>query len=127
MTCEDVDEDDFAVTVKPGASIALLTPDMKAALEIVEGCYAVFGADCIVTSGDERTTLHQGKPVAGGVEDPHYEGKALDFRIWNVAEASREILVARIRRELGDAYVVLWEARDQPNEHLHVQAGRVLA
>lgn len=114
------------MNIKSGASIALLQPAMRLALEQVEQCYAAFGVECIVTSGDERETVHKGKPVAGDAEDPHYVGKALDFRIWNVPEESRAALVKKIRETLGDHYVVLWEAPDPAHQHLHVQAGRIV-
>ena len=112
--------------VKDGASIALLVPEMRLALEQIAVCYEAMDAECIVTSGDERTTLHQGQPVVGGMEDPHYEGKALDFRIWHVGpESVREALVERIREVLGERYVVLWESRGQAYEHVHCQLGAV--
>jgi hypothetical protein len=111
--------------VKDGASIALLQPALRLALEQVEACYAAFGAECVVTSGDERTTTHAGQPVEGGTEDPHYEGRALDLRLHHVPEFSRAALVARIRQDLGEGYVVLWEGAGTLSEHLHLQLGKV--
>lgn len=127
--------------VKPGASIALAVPPMQEAGEKIAGCYAAIGCACIVTSGDERTTLHKGKPVAGDTEDPHYVGKAWDFRIWNVAGTDRLALCQAIAAKLGchdhftsqdgalvwqgPEYVMRWEYRGLPNEHLHLQHGHI--
>jgi len=95
--------------IKDGASIEKITPSMREGATTVAECYAAFGAECVVTSGDERETLHRGHPVEGGVLDPHYEGLALDFRLWNVPPGSRSSLVAQITRTLGNDYVTLWE------------------
>ena len=111
--------------LKDGVSIALSVPEMHAADAVVEGCYASLGVECIATSGDERTSVHHGKPVVGGHEDPHYEGKARDYRIWNVAPEFRKVLVDMIREQLGPQYVVLWENRGQAGEHVHIQWGHV--
>lgn len=99
----------MGLIVKPGASIAKMTPALREAAEAVEECYAAFGAECVLTSGDEPETLHRGHPVIGGTQDPHYEGKAADFRLWNVAPASRAALIQQIAGTLGDAFVILWE------------------
>lgn len=111
--------------LKEGASLAGLGEPMELARHLVEECYAAFGCECWITSGSERATVHHGQPVDGGAEDPHYEGKALDFRLWNVPVGVRAALVEAIRNRLGPEYVVLWESRRLRNEHLHVQAGRV--
>lgn len=111
--------------LKDGVSIASLTDPMQTALALIEGCYAAIGMDCWVTSGDERTTVHHGQPVIGGAEDPHYEGKALDLRIWHVPASKREDLVEKIRATLGEGFVVLWENRGHANEHVHIQAGKI--
>ena len=111
--------------LKTGVSIALSVPEMTSADAIVEGCYASLGVECIATSGDERASVHHGKPIAGDTEDPHYCGKARDYRIKNVAPEFRSVLVDMIREQLGPRYVVLWENRDKDGEHVHVQAGHI--
>lgn len=111
--------------LKLGVSVALATPAMQEAGEKIAGCYAAIGCACVVTSGDERNTLHRGKPVVGGQEDPHYEGLAWDFRIWNVPEEDREALVAKIREVLGPEFVVIFEDPHGANMHLHVQHGSI--
>jgi hypothetical protein len=95
--------------VKDGASIEKMTLAMREGATAVEECYAAFGAECVLTSGDEPETVHRGHPVIGGIQDPHHEGKAADFRLWNVAPGSREALVRQIADTLGEPFVVLWE------------------
>ena len=112
---------------KGGVSTAKCTLAMREAATAVEECYTYAGYICVVTSGDEESTKHSGRPVMGDARDPHYEGKALDFRINNVPEEKRLRLVDAIRLALGDDFVVLWEGKGTPNEHLHVQLGRVVA
>ena len=51
----------------------------------------------------------------------------MDFRIHNVPVEARLGLVDAIRLALGDRFVVLWENKGSDFEHLHVQAGKVLA
>jgi hypothetical protein len=97
------------MTIKPGASIAKITMPMREAATAVEECFAAFGAECVVTSGDEPETIHRGHPVVGDTQDPHYLGKALDFRLWQVAFGARAALVSQIFGTLGDDFVVLWE------------------
>ena len=99
---------------------------MRAACETVERCYHIFGSGLVLTSGDEAETLHRGKPVAGDTVNPHYLGKAVDFRIRHVPFDKRQGLVDMIEDELGPDFFVYWEARDTANEHLHIQLGHVV-
>ena len=111
--------------LKDGVSIAKITDAMREGATAVAECYAAYHCDCVVTSGDEATSAHHGKPVEGGTLDPHYEGKALDFRLWNVPWDKRAGLVRAITETLGDEYVVLWENKGDAREHLHCQLGHV--
>lgn len=128
--------------VKDGASIALLVPPLRLALDLIEPYYAALGAECVVASGDERTTTHKGRPVAGDTEDPHYVGKAVDLRMRNVPVELRATLVRRVAEELGcpdgpytsadgaivysgPDLVIRWEYRGTDREHLHLQQGKV--
>lgn len=97
------------MTIKDGVSIAKITLAMREGATAVEECYAAFGAECVVTSGDEASTIHRGRPALGGLTDPHYEGLALDFRLWNVPAGSREALIQQIAQTLGEGFVVIWE------------------
>ena len=116
----------MGLTIKPGASVAKMTDRMRVACAAVEDCYATFGVACVLTSGDEETTTHKGRPVAGDTVDPHYLGKAADFSIHAVPEAKRQALIDMIEQDLGPEFVVLWEAEGTPNEHCHVQDGHVI-
>lgn len=112
--------------IKPGASTEKMVDRMQVACVAVEDCYFTFGCDCILTSGDEESTKHQGRPVAGDLRDPHYMGKAADFSIKLVPVDKRQGLVDMIENDLGPDFVVLWESQGTPNEHIHVQLGHVV-
>lgn len=114
------------MTLKPGASVDKMTHEMILACQIIDGCYEHFGVECLLTSGDEATTKHVGIPVAGDTVDPHYLGKAADFRIWTVPTARRQMLVDMIEERLGVDFYVEWEGQGTPNEHLHIQHGHVV-
>ena len=113
------------IAIKAGVDTSNLVAEMLDAETIIEQCYVQVGAECWITSG--RDGVHHGLPVGDDKRDPHYEGKALDFRLSNVPTLMRPGLVEAIRSRLGDQYVVLWERAGQPGEHLHVQFGHVLA
>lgn len=114
------------MTLKPGASDAKMVDRMREACQTIEDCYRHYGVELVLTSGDEPTTIHRGRPVAGDTIDPHYLGKAADFRIWNVPQARRQLLVDMIEDDLGPDFYVELEARGTENEHLHVQLGHVV-
>ena len=51
----------------------------------------------------------------------HYLNLALDFRINDVPQNKRAILVENIRKSLGKRFLVLWESQGGKNEHVHVE------
>lgn len=109
--------------IKEGVDLSALVPEMILACQIIDRIFQDSGADCWVTSGKDGD--HHGRPVGGDTQDPHYTGKACDFRIAHVPQDIRLAIIDRIRLELGPEFVVLWESKGAPNEHLHVQWGRV--
>ena len=111
--------------IKEGVDLSDLQPEMVRACQIIDLIYEEAGYECWITSGREGG--HHGQPVGGDDRDPHYLGKAVDFRIHTVPPEARLALVDTIRLALGDRYVVLWENKGTDLEHLHVQAGHVLA
>jgi hypothetical protein len=112
--------------IKPGASDAKMVDRMREACTQIEDVYTHFGCDLWLTSGDEVDTVHKGRPVAGDTVNAHYLGKAADFRIWNVPQARRQLLVDMIEDTLGPDFYVEWEAHGTDREHLHVQLGHVV-
>ena len=60
-----------------------------------------------------------GKHMVGS---KHYDGDALDIRTKNFPSRAAKLAFAEaLRRELGPAYQVIFEAAGTPNEHLHVE------
>jgi len=106
------------VKIKAGVSLEHLTPQMALAADVVAAAYALLGYNAVITSGSDGD--HKGQPVAGDTVDPHYAGKALDFRTSNVAPADLSHLVVLVKDALGEGFVVLLE-----NDHIHVQWGHI--
>lgn len=103
------------IRLKQGVKLPHLSPQVLLAMHIVDGVYKRFAVDeCWITSVDDGkhgdTTLHG-------------TGRAVDFRIHNVPQASRPAVVEAIKVALaGDSsYEVYWEGVKTPNEHLHVE------
>ena len=92
---------------------------------IAADVYRRYGFDLQISSGSEPETLHKGKPVVGGTQDPHYEGKALDISIKELKPENRPLLVKSLQDALGAEFVVLWESQGTSNEHAHLQYGHV--
>lgn len=111
------------ISLKDSVRLDGLTPQMALAARIAESCYDRIGVECVVTSANDST--HAGQPVAGDARDPHYCGKALDFRINSVPQNQRQGLVETLQIRLGPTFVVLWEGAGTAGEHVHVQHGHV--
>lgn len=110
--------------IKDGVDLTGLESGMILACQLIDRIFTDAGYECWATSG--RDGEHHGRPVGRDDRDPHYLGKAVDFRLWHVPAEKRLAIVDRIRLELGQEYVVLWESKGGQNEHLHVQHGRVV-
>lgn len=103
-------------------------PEMFAATSVVASVFAAAGVDTVLTSANDG--VHTGLPVAGGTKDPHYEGKAIDFRLRHLRfedVRARAGVVAAITDKLGAEFFVTYEDPGGPNEHCHVQHGHVAA
>jgi hypothetical protein len=86
---------------------------MLIGLLIVDGCFSELGYECIITSAVD------GKHMA---DSKHYEGLALDFRTKHVDSWKLDELLTLVSVRLGDQdFDWLMEARDGPNQHLHVE------
>lgn len=108
------------LALKPTVSLKGLKPQTLAGAMVVYSTYANLGyIPCTITSGND--SVHEGKPVAGETKDPHYTGRALDFRIKHVPAERREGLVTLIQEHLTADFRLLWESRGTENEHIHLQ------
>ncbi len=109
--------------IKGDVDVRVLSPQMVLAAIVVESVFKEFGVDAEITSGNEGT--HPGKPVAGDDKDPHYTGHANDYGVKRVAPERRQALFDELVARLGPQFVVRWEARGTPEEHVHIQFGHV--
>ena len=80
-----------------------LVPSLKARLNEIEEIYNSFHTELVITSG---------KDGKHGDNSLHYQGKAVDLRIWNVLET----LVNRLKEHLGPQYDVVLE-----KDNIHVE------
>lgn len=78
---------------------------MISALSSVCQVFCVYNSPCVVTSAQDGVHKESSK---------HYEGKALDFRIWYVSNPSEVAEMIRLR--LGKHYDVVLEST-----HIHVE------
>ena len=90
-------------TVKAGVT---LPPVLNLAVVMAE-CFAVEGAQCIITSGTD------GKHSANSL---HYSGLALDFRTRHVSVERAQKIAAAARERLGKDYDVVVEG-----DHIHAE------
>lgn len=104
--------------IKEGVSLAHLTPQMALACVVVESVFRRGGYDATITSGSDGE--HKGRPVLGDTVDPHYSGKALDFRRNDIENADIPDLVRSLQLCLGQEYVVILETT-----HVHIQWGHI--
>lgn len=100
------------LTLKSGARILGLRPEMLVALLVAEGAYREMGLDCRMAHGIDGAHMRASE---------HYTGLAVDLTIQTVPLEKREGLRVRLVVALGGDFDVLWEAQGTPNEHLHVE------
>lgn len=108
---------------EPTVSFDRLQPQMVLALRVAEGIWAMFGYELWITSANDGT--HAGKPVIGGLVDPHFEGKAVDIRCKNMTGPAKRAAVPLLIKNLAPQFVVIWEDQGGDNEHVHIQYGRI--
>lgn len=97
------------ISIKPGARIDGLRPEMVLALVVAEKVYEANHAELVVTEGTG------GQHMAGSL---HASGRAVDLRTSNVGTAVLPIVVSGLKRCLGADYDVVLET-DPP--HIHVE------
>lgn len=99
-------------------NVKRLKPQMDSAMIVVVGVYwEVLGNDYIpvVTSGNDYA-WHKSN-------SKHYKNSALDFRIRDpkISKENRRLIADKVRKKLGERYLVLFESPGTTKEHLHVQ------
>ena len=68
--------------------------------------------DIVITSANDSTHKANSK---------HYSNEALDVRSKSFDADARAAFIAALKRELGEAFTVLYEGDGTPNQHFHVQ------
>ena len=104
--------------IKPGVSLANLTPQMALAALVVDSVFRRGGYDATITSGSDGD--HKGLPVVGDTRDPHYTGKAFDIRTSDLKPEEIPTVIQALQVCLGPEFVVIREA-----DHLHLQWGHI--
>lgn len=94
--------------VKPGVSTSLITFEAIRIIQVVSSAYQnVVGRVPVVTSWMD------GKHIKGS---RHYDGLALDFRIWGLTEEQKRLIGAEIAAQIGEEFDIVFEPT-----HLHVE------
>ena len=101
------------IIVKQGASIKGCRKEILEALPRIDPIFSREKVDTVVTSGKEKYR-HSAKRSA------HYRGDAVDLRSKHRPTDRKHPVLAFIAQELGDDFVVLFEAEGKPWEHYHV-------
>lgn len=84
-------------------NVADLVPQLRDKLPVMDRAYAEFNTEMVITSG---------KDGVHGNNSLHYQGKAVDLRIWNVLQS----LVGYLQSELGPDFEVILE-----KDHIHIE------
>ena len=97
------------IRFKPGVRLDDLSPQMVAAMLVVDAIYAKHDVtDCVITSGSDGT--HSATSL-------HYRGgRALDFRTRTIPLLHRNAVAQEIGVSLGENYDVVLE-----RDHLHCE------
>ena len=95
------------MTIKPGAKIRGIRPELAIALQIIDGIYRAHGLELMITEGTGATHM------AGSL---HYVGQAADLRSSNVPTAIHDPVINEIRTALGAEFDFVVEA-----DHFHVE------
>jgi hypothetical protein len=95
------------ISIKPGAKLAGLQPEMVLALVVADQVYGGFDASLVVTEGTG------GQHMVGSL---HSSGFAVDLRTSNVRDTALQGLGEELKRRLGENYDVVVE-----HDHAHVE------
>lgn len=99
--------------LKGGVRLTDLCPQMALGAVIVAAVFERFGAECVVTSGND--SRHSERSL-------HYKGRAMDFRTkFESLNGREQALRDAVKEALGDEFDVVIEAIGTTNEHLHVE------
>lgn len=101
------------ITIKEGAKIKGIQPEILVGLAIIDKVFTKYGIDLIITEG------------TGGVHmqgSLHYVGQALDIRSNRISDVTmKKAILNECQILLGDEYDMIIEDLEQPNEHYHAE------
>ena len=107
----------MALLVKSGVDFGtVLAPAGARILEVVKRLAAGYAFDVTITSARDGTH--------SGPNDPHHWGEAFDFRIHDLTDDQKALLLADLRETLYKTprkFYAFLEAPNTPNEHIHCQ------
>lgn len=101
------------ISIKDGAKIDGLKPEILAGLMIVEKVMSHFGFDTVVTEGTG------GEHMVGSL---HYTGYALDIRCKHIELPSKKHeIMLEAKAMLGENYDFILENEGKDDQHFHME------
>lgn len=98
--------------LKPGVRIRGVQPEILLGLMVLEGVFAEFGAEVVIT---DVMPVHKRKPTS-----LHLTGHAIDIRSHSFSSAtSRSAVLSAGRAALGECFDFIWEP-NPPHFHLEL-------
>jgi hypothetical protein len=102
----------MAVIFKDGVRVKRLTPALLRLLVVVEQADRQFDEDMVITSVNDSRHAET---------SAHYRDEALDLRCNDRPRHVDLELCRFLEGTLGPRFLVLYEGKDTPNEHIHLQ------
>ena len=93
--------------IKSGVDIRGIGPEILLAIQEAREVYRAYGAEFTITSALDGNHMEGSK---------HYEGQAVDIRIWDIPPGLRAEAAEAINRALGPQYDVVLE-----RDHIHLE------
>jgi hypothetical protein len=100
------------ISLKPGLVASGVRPETLLAIMVVDSILSRHNIPLVLTE------LTGAKHMEGSL---HYKGLAVDLRSKVIPREILDNVVFEIKEALGSQYDVVLEAKDQDNEHMHVE------
>lgn len=98
--------------IKDGVKINGVKPEIVLALLVIQPIFRRFGYDMVITE------VTGAKHSRGSL---HYVGLAADLRSKHLSNEHKNLILIQAQAALGPEFDIILEARNQDNEHYHLE------